>query len=170
MFTLNGNITFNYNTGTTVSGTGTFNNNGTLMLNISAVFPSTMNVTSTTVITGVGNLTINSDFVIQNQILGPGLLTINGNSTWTFGTLDRLFTVNNSRTLTINTNNTKSLFKNLTNNGTIDWQDGTIAFYNSPVITNNGLWNITGNSNTSLGNSSISMEVRQLLGALGQRR
>ena len=25
--------------------------------------------------------------------------------------------------------------------------------YNSPVITNNGLWNITGNNNTSLGNS-----------------
>ena len=156
-FTINGGMAFNLNAGSSVSGTGTFNNNGTLNLNVSAVFPSTMNVTSTTAINGAGDLTINSDFIIQGQISGSGILIINANSTWINGSLDRLFIVDNSRTLTINTNNTKSLHKNLTNDGTIDWQDGIIAFYNSASITNNALWNITGNSSTSYGNSSGSI-------------
>ena len=156
-FTINGGMTFNYNAGSSVSGTGTFNNDGTLNLNVSAVFPPTMNVTNTIVINGVGDLTINSDFVIQNQINGPGLLIINANSTWVSGNLNRAFTVSPSSTLTINTASTKNLMQNLTNNGTIVWQDGLINTFGTPTLTNNGTWNITGNNQITYGNNTWSL-------------
>jgi hypothetical protein len=153
MFTINGGATFHYSTGSSVSGTGTFNNNGVLELNISVVFPSTMNVTNTIIINGPGDLTINSDFVIQGQINGPGTLTVNGNTTWINGLLNREFVVENTRTLTINTASDKSLKKNLTNNGTIDWQNGAIFFYSLPTITNTALWLISGNNITTTGDN-----------------
>ena len=153
-FIIQGGTTFNYNPGSTVGGTGAFTNNSTLQLNTDVVFPAPLVFTSTNTINGPGNLTINNDFTIQGQITGPGILTINANSTWINGSLFRVFSVNGTRTLTINTTNDKSLGANLTNNGTIDWQAGLIVFYSSPSITNNGLWNITGNNNTTYGNSS----------------
>ena len=152
-FKLNSGVTFNYKTGSTVSGTGTFNNNALLNLMISVDFPSTMNVINTATITGVGDLTINSDFTIQGVISGPGILVIHANTTWIGGFLNRHFTVETTRTCTISSVNDKYLQKNLTNDGTLDWQAGLIAFYSSPTIINNSVWTITGNNNTTTGDS-----------------
>ena len=77
---------------------------------------------STNTINGAGDLTVNSDFTIQGSINGPGILIINANSTWPSGVLNRALTVGSLRTLTIPTAGFKSLYKNLTNNGTINWQ------------------------------------------------
>ena len=80
--------TFNYNTGSTVSGAGAFTNNASLQLNTDVVFPASLVFANSATINGPGNLTINNDFTIQGQITGPGIMTINANSTWISGSLD----------------------------------------------------------------------------------
>ena len=139
--TLNGTTfqntsTFNHNTGSQISGSGNFENGGTLTLNISQVFAASLVFSSTSTINGAGNLTINNDFTIQGNITGAGSLTINGNSTWPGGTLGRALTITPVQTLTLNTASTKSMNAALTINGTMVWNDGSIV--GSGAIVNNG--------------------------------
>jgi len=141
--------TLHHNAGSVITGTGSFSNAGTFKLNIDQVFPSTLLFSSTGTIDGSGNLTLNNDFTFSGTIKGTGLLFLNENATWNGGELIRAVTVPAGKTFSVAMSNTKFLNTTLTNNGTLNWMDGTIAFSNTPTLTNNGHWMITGNNTTT---------------------
>ncbi len=141
-------VTINHNSGSVISGNGAFNNAGTFKLNIDQVFPATLVFNNTGTIDGDGNLTVNNDFTFSGVLKGSGIFQPNENVTWNGGNLARITSINSGKTLTLATSATKNLDANLTINGTLDWQNGSIAFSNLPLITNNGLWIISGNSST----------------------
>ena len=139
---------FSNNAGSVISGTGSFTNGsgGTLDLNSNLVFPSTVLFSNTGTISGPGNLTINNDFTFQGTIGGSGNFTINANSTWSGGSLDRALIIPATRNLVLNTLNSKLIGAPITNNGTINWQDGSLFFTTTASLTNNGVMNINGDN------------------------
>ncbi|PZV79741.1 hypothetical protein CLV31_11357, partial [Algoriphagus aquaeductus] len=158
---------FSHNSGSVISGTGNFTNTGgDLRLNIDQVFPSTLifaDGPATSInptISGTGNLTINNDFEIRGTITGSGTLTINANTSWTSGSMGRVFTNQANRTLTIN-GGSQSLFLgaggSLTNNGTLNWQGGNIAFNSSSPLVNNNIMNISGNNQMSTNSGTFNL-------------
>ena len=140
------NSTFNHNTGSVVSGTGNFGNSGTLVLNISQVFPSTLVFSNSNNINGSGDLTVNNDLVILGNISGTGAFTLNGNGVWQSGVLGRSLTMAAGRTLDLTTAGVKSLSSGvtLTNNGTMSWEAGGLNF--SGAVVNNNIFNISANA------------------------
>jgi hypothetical protein len=148
----NSTSTFNHNTGSVVSGTGSFANAGTLTLNINQVFPSTLVFSNSNIINGNGNLTVNNDFVIQGTITGSGSFTLNGNGDFQSGTLGRSLTIALGRTLLLSTANVKTTNTGaiITNNGTMSWTEGGIngggAFINNNIfnISASALWQFSG--------------------------
>jgi hypothetical protein len=138
--------TFYHNTGSVINGTGNFTigSNGALDLNINQAFPSTLVFASTGTIGGAGNLTINNDFTFGGIISGAGTLTINASSTWNNGSLDRTLIIPATRTLTLATGGNKLIGAAITNNGAINWQDGSLSFTVAATVTNNGVMNISG--------------------------
>jgi hypothetical protein len=146
--------TFVHATGSTISGTGAFNNNsgGTLTLNIPQTFPATLALTNNGgTINGAGNLVVNNVFSFSGNIIGTGTLLLNEGGSFNSGTLSRITTVPAGKTLNLATNGDKTIGGNLTNNGTIDWQDGRIFYSNTPTITNNGSFLISGNNQNFTG-------------------
>lgn len=135
----NSGYTFSHNTGASLTGSGTFSTTG-LTLNASLFIPEEIIFSSTSEISGSGNLTINNDFTIQNTISGSGSLTINGNIGWNNGTINRALVVNEGKTMTVSGGNDKNHNAPIVNNGTINWQDGRLL--QSATITNNGVFNI----------------------------
>ncbi len=134
--------TFNHNSGSVVSGTGSFANSGTLTLNINKVFPSTLVFSNSNTVNGNGDLTINNDFIILGNITGNGLLTVNGNVDWQGGQLGRSTTIANGRNFLLSTAAVKSLTAGtITNNGTLTWQEGGLNF--SGAVVNNNVFNIS---------------------------
>ncbi|MBL0006821.1 MAG: hypothetical protein IPP25_06410 [Saprospiraceae bacterium] len=143
--------TFNHNTGSLIQGTGSVTNTGTLNLNIDLLFPSGLTFTSPgtgSVIQGSGNLTINNDFSIEGSIQGTGTLIVNANTTWPSGSLDRTFTNQMGRTLTVNSTFQVYLEAPLVNEGTIIWQDGAIVLFANEggSFTNNSTFSINNNN------------------------
>jgi hypothetical protein len=138
--------TFNNNTGSVLSGTGSFTLGSNAMLNIIAnmVFPSMLIFATSGIISGAGNLTINNDFTFGGTIGGAGTLTVNASSTWNNGSLDRALIIPATRTLTLATPGTKQIGANITINGIINWQDGSLSFTVAATLTNNGAMNISG--------------------------
>ena len=164
------NSTFNHNTGSAVSGTGSFANAGTLTLNINQVFPSTLVFSNSNIINGNGNLTVNNDLVIQGQIVGSGSFTLNGNADFQSGTLGRSLTIAAGRSLLLSTGGVKTTNAEatITNNGTMSWTEGGIngggAFVNNNIfnISASALWQFgggftnTGTINKTAGATHIS--------------
>jgi hypothetical protein len=162
--------TFNHNTGSVISGTGSFANSGTLNLNIGQVFPATLVFSNSGIINGNGNLTVNNDFVIQGQILGTGAFTLNGNGDFQNGTLGRSLTMAAGRTFLLSTASVKTTNPEatITNNGTMSWTEGGIngggAFVNNNIfnISASALWQFggglinTGTINKTAGSTTIS--------------
>jgi hypothetical protein len=151
---------FNHNTGSVISGTGTFNNNNFLNLNIDWNVPSTLILTTAgaSQITGNGNLTVNNDFTLVNNISGNGSFTVNGNLTWTSGSLSRNFTNAPGRTMTISTTSPKTIGAvTVTNNGTLNWVDGNVTLSNGTLLSNTSTFNISGNNTLSnaAGNATL---------------
>ncbi len=147
---------YNHKTGSTITGNGSFKNLATLDLQIDQVFPSSIIFSSTNIIKGVGNLTINNDFVIKGSIEGAGSLTINANATWESGQLRRILSTGAATILTINTTGIKQLEKNLINNGTLNWTAGDVSINAANIsITNNGIINISSNNSLNLASNSI---------------
>ncbi|MBE0639477.1 MAG: hypothetical protein IH598_13250, partial [Bacteroidales bacterium] len=152
---VNEGLTFNWNTGSAITGSGvlSFNHPGsTLVLNNDMVIPSTTSLVLASNVTGAGNLTCNGALTLDSyyiEINGPGTLAINENSIWNAARLNRVTTVANGKTLTMAGGSDKWLGANLTNNGTIDWQDGSFRFTAAGVTcTNAGLFTISGNNGT----------------------
>ena len=112
---------FNLNTGSVISGTGSFINTTTFTLNISLVFPASLVFSNTSTITGAGNLTINNPFTIQGTITGTGFLIINGDITWTSGTLQRALAIGAGQTITLNTSGSKTMNASLTILANVIW-------------------------------------------------
>ena len=126
----NGGV-FNYNTGSVLSGTGTLTNNSVLNMNISAMLPSVLLL--------VNNSTVNLALATT--------LTITGNGTWNSGTISGpgSFAVGATGTLALATGSTKFFTADITNAGTIDWQDGIFRFEDFKTVTNNGSFLMAGN-------------------------
>jgi Bacterial Ig-like domain (group 2) len=143
---------FNHNAGSLITGTGNFNNTSIFNLNSSLVIPSTLVFSSTNNITGTGDLTINSPFTIQCNIIGPGLLTLTANIIWLSGTVHRKLTIMAGQTLTLNSTVSKfindSLIINV--NGTMIWNDGPLS--GTANLLNNGSIIINGDVTLSIAN------------------
>ncbi len=139
-------LTFNHNTGSVLSGTGTFTNNGTLNLNISQSFGPTLLFPNSGVINGAGNLTVNNNIIINGNLQGGGTLIVNGNTIWNSGQISRVFINGIANTFTLATAANKIFTVNFTNAGTVIWQNGTIFFNATATFTNNGTMSITGNN------------------------
>jgi len=133
---------FNHNSGSIITGTGSFNNSGIFSMAIDQIFPATLVFSNSNTINGPGALTINNDFVIQGTING-GDMTLNGNGDWQGGTLGRSLTINAGRTLLLSTAAVKSSSggTTLTNNGIMTWQEGGINA--SGAVINNNVLNIS---------------------------
>ncbi len=87
-----------------------------------------------------------------------GFLLLNEGGTWNGGQLAKLITVIANKILNLSTGNAKTFIagSGLTNNGTLDWQDGQITWDVSfPTITNNGTFTISGNNNTQEANGGL---------------
>ncbi|MBK8832296.1 MAG: hypothetical protein IPN60_15850 [Saprospiraceae bacterium] len=115
-----------------MSGTGSLTNNSALNINISLSLPSTLAF--------VNNSTIN--------IGALETLTINGNGTWNSGTISGpgIFAVGATGTLTLATGSTKFFTADISNAGTIDWQDGIFRFEDFKTVTNSGTFLLSGNT------------------------
>jgi hypothetical protein len=171
IFTNTGNLVFNngyfifehtfIHNGGNITGIGYFTNSSRLDLNINQAFPATLAFTMHpgSTIDGPGDLTLNQDFTIAGSILGPGILVVHGNTVWNSNTLGRRFMVEAGRTLTLATPSSKTCATLITNDGTIDWQDGTIFCSADTVIVNNSLFTITGNNIMRFSSSSAGSEV-----------
>ena len=121
--------TMNFNAGTSLSGTGSFNQTGgTTNFNLALALAST--------------ITINFS---GGAIAGSGSLTINGNINWTNGNLNCSTTLNATATMTINATGDVRLLNALVNGGTINWTNGAFRF-NGGTLTNNAAFNITNTS------------------------
>jgi hypothetical protein len=146
---------FIHNAVTPISGTGNFNNAGTFGLSSNQVFPSALEFGNTGTVNGAGNLTINSACSFTGNISGSGTLTLNANSNWNGGAIARSAIIPAGVTLNIATASIHQMFADITNGGTINWQDGDIYFGNNPTLVNNGTMFISGNNaaqtNTSQG-------------------
>ena len=148
VFTNDLNRVFNHNTGSLIGGTGSFTNDGTMNLNIGQTFSPSLSfaVGSSSTTTGAGNLTINNNFTMHGTIDGTGSLLINGNITWRGGTLRRPLTIAPANSLTFaspSITGEHNLDAAIINNGTMNWQDGTIRFKVNGILTNNGNFNIS---------------------------
>ena len=143
----NNGSNISWNAGSTITGTGTFNNTGTLTLNTNLVLPASVTLVTTGTINGASDLTVNSDLSFTN-IVGGGNLTVNGNTTWNGGSLGKNFTVQNTRTFSLNTTNNKFINgANVVNNGTIALGGGTLYLTNCTITNSNAL---TANDATSI--------------------
>ena len=147
--------------GGTISGSGRFNNGGTVTLNTDIILPANIALSSTGTINGASNLTVNGDIFFRD-IVGGGSLTVNGNAWWNGGNLGKNFVVQPGGTLNLNSSATKILQSiTLYNNGTINLITGTLSFSNSSLI-NNYVLNLgdfsfvdNGGSNSFTNNGSI---------------
>ncbi len=149
-FSIGPGCIYNHNAGSTISGTGSFTNTGTANFNISQTFPSTIALSTTGNIAGAGDLIINSLLTIQGNITGGGLLNIKNATTWNSGLLTRNVLIDAGQTLTLTTGTQKQLQNaTITNNGSINWQNGDVRFDapNSTLI-NNGTFTIGANNAT----------------------
>ena len=144
--TFNNTGTLNHNAGSVINVTGNFNNSGIFNLNIDQVFPATLVFSNSGTVDGPGNLTINNAFTFSGDIIGAGSLFLNENATWAGGTFGRSAIIYVGKTFNLTTAAYKIVGANITNNGTVDWQDGAIYFDNNPTFTNNGTWIISGNN------------------------
>ncbi|NII27839.1 hypothetical protein HB364_22340 [Pseudoflavitalea sp. X16] len=170
IFTNTGNLVFNsgyfifehtfIHNGGNITGIGHFTNSSRLDLNINQAFPAALEFTMHpgSTVDGPGDLTLNQDFTITGSILGPGILVVHGNTVWNSNTLGRRFMVEGGRTLTLATPSSKSCASLITNNGTIEWQDGTIFCSADTVIVNNSLFTIRGNNSMRFSSSSAGSE------------
>ena len=150
---------YNHNAGSTISGSGSFSNTGTANFNINQTFPSTISLSTTGNIAGTGDLSINSPLTIQGNITGGGLLNIKNSTTWNSGLLTRNVLIDASQTLTLSTATEKQLQNaTITNNGSINWQNGDIRFDapNSTLI-NNGTFTISANNATFFNGGRLSI-------------
>lgn len=146
---------FNVNTGSLIGGSGLINNTETINLNTALVLPASINFTSNNTIQGAGDLTINQNFTIEGAIQGSGALILNGTqNTWRSNILGRSLTIAAGQTLNLSDNFIKTLSASLTNNGTINWQDGIVIHNTGNTVTNNGTLNITGSAIRSWNSNS----------------
>lgn len=149
-FSIGPGCIYNHNAGAAISGSGSFVNTGTASFNISQTFPSTIALSTTGNIAGAGDLIINGTLTIQGNITGGGLLNIKNSATWNSGLLTRNVLIDAGQTLTLTTVTEKQLQNaTITNNGSINWQNGDIRFDapNSTLI-NNGTFTIGANNAT----------------------
>ncbi|MGF2410948.1 MAG: T9SS type A sorting domain-containing protein [Ferruginibacter sp.] len=149
-FSIGPGCIYNHNAGAAISGSGSFVNTGTANFNINQTFPSTISLSTTGNIAGAGDLIINSLLTIQGNITGGGLLNIKNSATWNSGLLTRNVLIDAGQTLTLTTGTEKQLQNaTITNNGSINWQNGDIRFDapNSTLI-NNGTFTIGANNAT----------------------
>ena len=143
-------ITYNHNTGANISGTGNFINGGNINFNVNHEFTPSVNFSSNGTIDGPGNLIINNPFNIVNNITGGGVLNIKAAASWKAGSLSRQIIIDAAHSFNIVTGNDKPMNGSvITNNGTIDWQDGNIRFDgNISALINNGNFIISGNNSS----------------------
>ncbi len=150
---------YNHNAGSAISGSGSFSNTGTANFNINQTFPSTISLSTTGNIAGTGDLIINSPLTIQGNITGGGLLNIKNATTWNSGLLTRNVLIDAGQTLTLTTIAEKQLQNaTITNNGSINWQNGDIRF-DAPnsTLVNNGTFTIGANNATFFNGGRLSI-------------
>ncbi|MBK8832295.1 MAG: hypothetical protein IPN60_15845 [Saprospiraceae bacterium] len=113
-----------------MTGTGSLTNNSALNINISLSLPSTLFVNNSTV-----NLALATT------------LTITGHGTWNSGTISGpgSFAVGATGTLALATGSTKFFTADITNAGTIDWQDGIFRFEDFKTVTKQRFFLMAGN-------------------------
>ncbi len=156
---------FDYNTGSTITGTGGFTNGGTMNLNINLSTAAGAALTNAGIMAGTGNITTNGSFVNSGNIStsgniltngsftwsagtisGAGTFVVTNNATWTGGTLQRIFQINSGQTLTLGGTGGYCYISTggvLQNQGTVNWYNGYIYWQGtSPSITNSGTFNI----------------------------
>ena len=125
--TFRNGATATFNSGTTVSGNGTIiQYYNTLSVNVSLDIPSTVAVT-----------------INNGNINGTGSVKINGSLLWDGGTLSLPAILQNGSTATIA--GSVTLSNSLTNNSTINWNDGYFTF-NAGTLFNNKIFNVNGNN------------------------
>jgi Secretion system C-terminal sorting domain len=159
IFSVGPGCIYNHNAGTAISGSGSFVNAGAANFNINQTFPSTISLSTTGNIAGAGDLIINSLLTIQGNITGGGLLNIKNSATWNSGLLTRNVLIDAGQTLTLITATEKQLQNaTITNNGSINWQNGDIRFDapNSTLI-NNGTFTIGANNATFFNGGRLSI-------------
>ncbi len=117
----------NFETGTSLSGTGTIYNNQNLNVNTAIDLPASVS------------------FDCFGDLGGTSSLTVNGAFNWDNGDISCAVTIAAAGTLTI-TPGAKSLNALLTNNGTVNWINGNISFQNG-TLDNYGSFNISNDDN-----------------------
>ncbi len=127
-FINNDNCIANFNTGTSITGTGTMTIAGTINdntnLNIQtniAVFYGSNNLSFPITITGTGSLTINGDFV------------------WYTGTIGVPVTISGTGSFTMS-GNLGVLTSGITNNGIFTWGVGYYYFSNGSIVNNKTMY------------------------------
>ncbi|MEO8770961.1 MAG: LamG-like jellyroll fold domain-containing protein, partial [Ferruginibacter sp.] len=158
-FNVNNGGTFNHNSGSVISGTGNFNNGGLMNVNVPLIFPASLLFASTGAIDGLGDLTINNDFTMQGNIYGGSGLNIKAIATWNSGHLGRNLVIDAGRVFNIAGGSARFLVAaSITNNGTLDWQNGRLEFTggNSSLL-NNSIMTITGNNSTGFSGSRLAL-------------
>jgi hypothetical protein len=117
-----------FNAGSKITGTGNFvHNSDSIRINLALSFTSDISVT-----------------INGGAISGSGSIKFYGTVDWLKGFLLIPTTIQNTGTLSLNLGEVV-LMSTLTNNGTINWNNGTFSFYNGKFV-NNGTFNIAGNN------------------------
>jgi len=135
-FNIGSSGVFTHNTGGTITGTGSINNFVVFTVNANLSFPAGITFNSA------------SDFNLASAVT----MTVTGSMNWyaaNGGGAGANIILSSTAVLNFLSGSLKKVNGNITNNGTINWQDGQIRFSNNPVITNNGNLIIAGDNSTA---------------------
>ena len=148
VFTNTGTITFN--------NTGLTNNSGTVNFNVGTVINGTGTYTSGTG-SSVANIntavTLTNVTIAAGTIGGTGSLNIPGTLSWAAGAINVATTLPTGAVANITSTTNKAIGSTFTNDGTINWSDGNIAF-NNATLTNNGTINEQFSGNWAFNNTA----------------